>query len=459
MNIGVKKTEATVAVVVTAHNYGQYLQKCLDSIIHQECAPDFKLVVVDDGSSDHTVQVLEPYEKHANITKIRLSGLGLAKAANIGIKCIDSEWIIRVDADDWIHPRCLQILMDAANCSGADLVYADYYLVDDKGHPIKRKCRCDKLIGAANEQSPLAAGCLFKRSCWEVLGGYNESLDYQEDFDFWLKFVELFPVHHVSRALMYYRRHRCSMSQNLLPRAEARRKVKRDAIGRRGKSYGDKKVPVLISTLAPIELIQDPNWALVSVNGKTLIGLLRDKLRRYRFLKPVGVIAGTEEIGYWAGTNGWPVIKVKSPFIADQDMFESSLEFIGSSLSLIATPFFPLVDHKRVPEVIETLLLHDCGRVDTVVKNGLQTLVYGNRGLSSLEQRLKPDSVGDLIFRQSGGLTAVKKGVETGSALRGYVELVPPEDYIPTSEAGLRWVEFSINDMIESEKQNRLAVL
>jgi len=79
-------------------------------------------------------------------------------------------------------------------------------------------------------RSPLAAGAMYRRTAWEKIGGYNESLDYQEDYDFWIRFINKFDVANVNLPLMYYRQHDSNMSDNLSGRLESRREVKSEFV-------------------------------------------------------------------------------------------------------------------------------------------------------------------------------------------------------------------------------------
>jgi hypothetical protein len=365
---------------------------------------------------------------------------------------VDSEWIIRVDADDWLHPDCLDTLMRAAEFSRADLICPDYYLVDKNGNVLQRVFRCENIIGAGNEQSPLAAGCLIRRSCWESLGGYNEALSHQEDFEFWLKVIEGFRVKHVPEPLLYYRQHSGSMSRKRWPRAKARRLVKREAVLRRGRTVPSAGVPVIVTTISPLDLFFDPDWALAKVGEHSLLEILHHKLCYYDFLRRELVVTGSHKVANWARRHGWKVKQLHSPYQACKDILAPALDHAPRGLSLLASPFFPLIQKERIPEVVDTLLLHGCTRVDTVISDGLETLVYTNRGLLSLNQDNGQGHQYGVCYRQCGGLAAVKGGNGAPAASRGFVELIRHEDFLPLDEAGLGWIEGCLNGGAKSSR-------
>ncbi|MFC6864709.1 glycosyltransferase [Halomicroarcula sp. GCM10025817] len=222
-----------VSVVVTAHNYAKYLEACLNSAVNQTY-DDYEVVVVDDGSTDETPEILREYtyEYPDLFTTVRLSGEGLPTAANAGIDTAEGEYVVRLDADDYFDENILTVLSNYLDANpDIDLVYPDYYTFDD-GEDIINHVRLPEVgeeIKLLN-RSPLAAGAMYRKSAWEQLGGYNESLDYQEDYDFWIRFISEFDVRNVNLPLMYYRQHGESMSTNLSGRLDARRSVKREFV-------------------------------------------------------------------------------------------------------------------------------------------------------------------------------------------------------------------------------------
>jgi CMP-N-acetylneuraminic acid synthetase/GT2 family glycosyltransferase len=222
-----------VSVIVTAHNYAEFLEECLDSVLDQTY-DNFELVVVDDGSTDETPEILREYSyEHQDIIKVvTLGGEGLPTACNRGIQAANGEYTIRLDADDYFDENILTIEASYLNSNeNIDLVYPDYYTINVEGE-ILNHVRLPKVGEEVKllDRSPLAAGAMYRREAWEEIDGYNESLDYQEDFDFWIKFISKFNVSNINLPLMYYRQHGSSMSTNFSERMNARRKVKREFV-------------------------------------------------------------------------------------------------------------------------------------------------------------------------------------------------------------------------------------
>ena len=98
--------EPLVSVVIPSFNYARFLVDCVDSALAQTY-PHREIIVVDDGSTDNTRQVLEHYGD--KIVYIHQSNQGLSQARNTGIHAAKGEFIALLDSDDLWHPRKLEL--------------------------------------------------------------------------------------------------------------------------------------------------------------------------------------------------------------------------------------------------------------------------------------------------------------------------------------------------------------
>jgi len=123
------------SIIITAHNYADYLPACLDSALNQTY-DDYEIIVVDDGSTDETSNILREYkfEHPDTIRCIRLEGQGLPGAANAGIEIAEGEYVVRLDGDDMFDENILTVEINYLESNPQmDLVYPDYYTVDADG--------------------------------------------------------------------------------------------------------------------------------------------------------------------------------------------------------------------------------------------------------------------------------------------------------------------------------------
>jgi glycosyltransferase involved in cell wall biosynthesis len=187
-----------VAVVLPCYNAANYLARALDSVLAQT-HPDFRIYVVDDGSTDETAKILQRYSAYA--VPFHQEHLGQAAARNRGIAMSTAPYIAFLDADDYWLPRKLeqQVAVLEQN-PRVGLVCSDCATMKD-----------GKLSGAyfGNTKAP-RAGKLFtrltrecfvftptvvvRRRCVEEAGLFNESLVVSEDFDLWLRIAARWEV-------------------------------------------------------------------------------------------------------------------------------------------------------------------------------------------------------------------------------------------------------------------------
>lgn len=100
------------SIIVPLYNTENYISECLSSLCAFE-RTDIEIIVVDDGSTDHSIESVERWrEKDSRVTVYHQENSGVAVARNYGIKAANGEWIIFVDADDYVLNGMLQTLDD-----------------------------------------------------------------------------------------------------------------------------------------------------------------------------------------------------------------------------------------------------------------------------------------------------------------------------------------------------------
>ena len=224
----------SVSIVITAHNYAKWLPQSIDSALAQVW-PAVEIVVVDDGSTDSTPQIIADYHSSTNLRTVRLDGVGLAGACNAGIAASTGEYVVRLDADDYFDENLVLVLATYLDQhSDIDVVFSDHYTVDQGGNfrSLVRRMRLDDEL-VLRDRPALGAGVMYRRSAYDRAGGYDDTLRYQEDYDFWLSLLETSKIANINLPLMYYRQHGSSMSTNFGARMETRQTVKQTHVNRR----------------------------------------------------------------------------------------------------------------------------------------------------------------------------------------------------------------------------------
>lgn len=99
------KHNPKISVIVPVYNVEKYLRKCVDSILSQTFT-DFELLLIDDGSKDHSGEICDEYALQDDRVKVfHKENGGVSSARNLGIDVAKGEWITFVDADDWVSEK------------------------------------------------------------------------------------------------------------------------------------------------------------------------------------------------------------------------------------------------------------------------------------------------------------------------------------------------------------------
>lgn len=119
-----------VSILVPAYNAANYLPQCLDSIVLQTYR-DLQIVIIDDGSKDTTWQVMVDYaESDSRIETYHQENQGVAETRNHLLDKVKGEYVLFVDADDWIEPDMVEYLVALASESDAEFVMCDRVIND-----------------------------------------------------------------------------------------------------------------------------------------------------------------------------------------------------------------------------------------------------------------------------------------------------------------------------------------
>jgi len=203
-----------VSVIIPTYNCAQYIFHAVDSVLAQSFR-DFELVVVDDGSTDNTRELLKLYG--SQIKYIYQQNKDMTAARNTGIKNSSGEYIAFLDSDDiWLaHKLERQVaLLDQAPEVG--LVYCWHYYIDSAG----KRCQFyDNVIGRSFESGSrvyekliennvISGGGstpVIQRKCLKKSGMFDESIPYSGDWDLWLRISMDYVIAVIPEPLACYR--------------------------------------------------------------------------------------------------------------------------------------------------------------------------------------------------------------------------------------------------------------
>jgi len=212
------KKVPTVSVIIPSYNSAPYLPETLDSILSQSYQ-DFEIIVVDDGSTDNTREVIQPFLKYINY--VYEKNKGPAPARNTGIRAAKGKFIAFNDSDDTWLPQKLAIQIDYfQNHPEIGLVYTDVILFSEEGIPSPVKFEPNSGNGfyrlLLKNYIPTMA-VMVKRECFDKVGLFDErpEVEAAEDYDMWLRITRQFQIGYIEQKLAKHRVRKSSHSRNL----------------------------------------------------------------------------------------------------------------------------------------------------------------------------------------------------------------------------------------------------
>ena len=218
---------STVSIIVPVYKVEDYIRECIDSILAQTY-PYFELILVDDGSPDNCGRICDDYAKGDNRIKVvhKVNG-GISSARNAGLEVAKGEWIMHVDGDDWIEPDMIESLIEAAQITGADMVFGDFMKYGPSaGYNKLPTWSSDKKKSMTNYIAYVMTtiwGSIAKRSLYADHSLKSpEDISYCEDFHLIVRLCHFAKkVVNVHRPFYHYRYRPTSIMSNMSRKTEA----------------------------------------------------------------------------------------------------------------------------------------------------------------------------------------------------------------------------------------------
>lgn len=191
-----------ISVIVTSYNYSLYIERCLRSLLEQNFdQKQYEVVVVDDASTDGTVDIISKYaEKYPNLRILQNEvNMGVAEGSNRGIREALGQFVVRVDADDYVNSNFLLFLSSYMEANNGLLgVACDYVKVNNAEETLGR-------FYASEE--PISCGIMYRKDFLVEAGLYNGDFRHCEEKELRARLGAKYRVDHLKIPLYRYRIH------------------------------------------------------------------------------------------------------------------------------------------------------------------------------------------------------------------------------------------------------------
>lgn len=425
-----------LTVYITNYNYGKYIKQSIESVLVQTFQ-DFELFIIDDGSVDDSKEIIEQYRDNPKINIIYQQNKGLNVTNNIAMRASVAKYIMRLDADDFLTPDALEIMVSTLeNDTDLGLVFPDYYYTNDDGIITGEEIRHDFDKDVSLFDQPAHGACtMIRLENLRMLGGYNESFTCQDGYDLWIKFIMHYKVTNINKPLFYYRRHGNNLTGNEERILSTRKKIK--------ETYVESFKLITPKTVAIIPVrntfINKINWPLYkNSNHNTILELALEKLENSKKIDWIVVTSSDKEILDFIEskkTNFSKLLIIKRPFQLSKsgETLNSTFNFILDTLFqkqiypeaiLSFSLDYPFVTTDIVDDAINTLTIF---KADSLISVRLDNKMYfqhtGHGLIPILEQDKFTRLEREALYKSHGGimLSKVDNFKKNGKILTGKI--------------------------------------
>lgn len=195
-NYNKQNKQPLVSAIIPTFNRGWIVAEAVQSILAQDYEP-LEIIVVDDGSTDNTIEILEPFMD--KITLLKEENRGVSAARNLGIKKSKGEFVAFLDSDDLWLPKKISCQVDFFNANPEAVICQTQEIWIRNGKRVNPKKKHKKLSGMIFEPSlhlclVSPSAVMMTRSFFDITGYFDETLPACEDYDLWLRTAVSHPV-------------------------------------------------------------------------------------------------------------------------------------------------------------------------------------------------------------------------------------------------------------------------
>ena len=463
MNGAVATLRPRVTVYVPCRQYGRFLAQCLQSLARQTF-PAWEAVLIDEASTDNTPQVLEAFrgqfpDRVRVVTHVEAQGL--RACANAALELASGDYVMRLDADDYLDENALLVLSHYLDTHpDVGLVYPNWTYVDETGAFMGQERRKRLWEEARVPDLPAHGACtMVRRRVLKAIGGYDTDLGAQDGHELWLKTLYRHGVASVETPLFFYRQHGDSLSVDEGRVLESRREVKR-----RAAVAGRGPVSPRVAIVVPVKNTYEdaPNLALRRLGGKVLLDYTLDSVAG----DPAycGVLVTTDDPAVLEHCRqrgdvqaylreadpSVPALGLPDVVIEAVEHYERVLS-IYPDIVVVLSAHTPLRRAAHIQEAVHTLLIYPVGQVVSTWENQDLQYRHGMNGMQAVNATSMSGTrhERDALYSCNGAIHALwRESVTRAHYLEGrvgHIVMSRTESLIAKKPDELRWLDLLLS--------------
>lgn len=222
------KNESLVSIIMPAYNCAKYIEESINSVLAQNYKK-WELLVLDDGSKDDTLKIIEEFSQKDNRIKSLPNGknMGVSATRNRGIELAKGDWIAFLDSDDMWEYTKLEKQLEVAEKKAAEFLFTGASYINEEGVPFKGIFEVPEMVNYKKLRNHNVISCssvLVKKKYFDNIKMEKDEM--HEDFAVWLRILRLgIKAYGVNEPLLIYRISRNSKSGNKMKTVKMTYKV------------------------------------------------------------------------------------------------------------------------------------------------------------------------------------------------------------------------------------------
>ncbi len=196
-----------VSIVIPCYRGSRFLAEAIESCLRQTHR-ELEVIVVDDASPDDCAAIAERYVRSDDRVRLirRLENGGVSRAFNSGFEAARGEYLTRLAQDDVFGDSAIEVMLrHLQEHPEAGLVYCDGHVIDECG-VVKQRFSLAEPEVVLSFRNGVGLCLMWRRAVWEKVGGFDPQFDTAEDFEYWLRIAQSFPLTKCPGVAPFYRR-------------------------------------------------------------------------------------------------------------------------------------------------------------------------------------------------------------------------------------------------------------